>query len=292
MKTLVARALVAVALLAGTACSEDYDPPSLLVATEPRLLAIEVAPLDAQPGELVTLTPRLYVPAEAPTARWRFCPLTTGARGAYACVVPACETALAAEPDGRVIADPTALALACLATLRASGGSIPGAPVGTSSTALPEVEVIEMVFTLDLDSSAGTRRAVARLPFYPRGAPTPRNQPPRIAGIELGGVAASTVTPAAPLPREGQLEIVVRTDASSLDPYTDAADLSRTEEPIVSFYSTAGRFESDRASGIEARGLLEAIELAPTDDRAVIYVVVRDGRGGQAVRGPFTVPVP
>lgn len=275
-----------VALSAG--CAMDFAPPSLLLTTEVRVLAVEVSPLDAEPGEQVTATPRLFVPsgltAAAPT--WRFCPLSAGARAAYACVVPACETRLQPGPDGSVSLDPTALALACVETL---AGAQPGTG-GAAPGMLPEV--VEMILSLDLEVRPGVvQTSIARLPYYPGGAPRPRNRAPVIAGIDVGGVAASTTSAAAPVAEGAQVTWVVRTDPSSLDAYVDALDRPQIEEPIVSFYSTAGRFDSDRASGVAAENVLEASELAAADREAMTYVVVRDGRGGQAIAGPFTLPI-
>ena len=104
------------------ACTEDFAPGSLLVG--PRLLAVEVDPLEVGPGERVRLSPRYFVPtgAATPAATWRFCPFTAGPQAGYVCAVPACETTLVAEADGHLEADPTALALSCLATLGASLG--------------------------------------------------------------------------------------------------------------------------------------------------------------------------
>jgi hypothetical protein len=64
------------------------------------------------------------------------------------------------------------------------------------------------------------------------------------------------------------------------------------ETMTVSFFTTAGRFEFDRQTGIDVSVDLEAIDLAPlpADAGAQVWVVARDLRGGQAVLGPFTVP--
>ncbi len=282
MKATHTAALLALLL---TGCAAEFAPPSFLASDEARLLAVELSPLDAQPGETVTATPRVFVPAASatPAVTWRFCPITAGARAGYACLLPACETSLAPEPDGRVTFDPTALALACVEALGGAGGS-------AAPTALPEV--VEMILMLEIEGRPGlVQTSVARLPYYPGGAPTPRNRAPVIAAIEIGGVAASTVTPAAPVAVDGAVTWSVRTDPASLDAYADALDRPRTEEPIVSYYSTAGRFESDRSSGVDTGNVLEAIELAPADREATTYLVVRDGRGGQAVAGPFSIPI-
>ncbi len=268
------------------ACTEDFAPGSLLVG--PRLLAVEVSPLEVGPGERVSLSPRYFLPsgAKAPAATWRFCPFTAGPAAGYVCAIPACETTLVAEADGHLEADPTALALSCLATL---GASLGGA--GTSSSAAELPKVVELAFKLQLSTADDQREVIVRVPYYPKGVPEPRNRPPVIEAVLIGGVLSSTTTAAAPLARDAKLEIVVRTAATSLDTYVDTSGKSRIEEPLVSYYSTAGRFNSDRASGVEASNSLEAIELKDGDDRALTFVVVRDGRGGQTWRGPFEIPI-
>lgn len=279
-------ALLLALVLGLTACTEDFAPGSLLVG--PRLLTVEVSPLEVGPGERVTLSPRYFVPAgaSAPAATWRFCPFTAGPQAGYACAIPACETTLNAEPDGQLIADPTALALSCLATLGAAAGG-----AGTSSAAPQLPTVVELAFKIELRSAEDQREVIVRVPYYPKGVPEPRNRAPVIESVTIGGVVSSTTSAAAPLARDGKVEIVVRTAAASLDSYVDTAGNRRTEEPLVSYYSTAGRFDSDRASGVVASNVLEAKELKDSDDKALTFVVVRDGRGGQSWRGPFEIPI-
>lgn len=269
-----------------TACTEDFAPGSLLAG--PRLLAVEVDPLEVGPGEQLTLSPRYFVPlgGAVPAATWRFCPFTAGPQAGYACAIPACETTLLAEADGRVVADPTALALSCLQTLGAMAGG-----AGTSSSAPELPKVVELAFKIELRTPEDQREVIVRVPYYPRGVPEPRNRAPVIESVTIGGVVSSTTAAAAPLARDAKVEIVVRTAAASLDSYVDSAGNSRTEEPLVSYYSTAGRFDSDRASGIVASNMLEATELKDGDDKALTFVVVRDGRGGQRWRGPFEIPI-
>ena len=83
----------------------------------------------------------------------------------------------------------------------------------------------------------------------------------------------------------------MKTLASSLDSYVDPLGRALDEEPIVSFYSTAGRFEDDRATGLVATSELTMSALLEGDRGAQIYVVVRDGRGGQAFRGPIEIVI-
>lgn len=261
------------ALLALSGCAMEFDPPSLL--DDVRVLAIETTPLELEPFEPIALRPKIFVPAGAarPTLSWRFCPFTLGARASFACAVPACEVSLEADMDGNVVADPTALALACAAR-----------STTTSSATIDELpEYVELLFTLEV----GDDVSVARVPFYPKGAPTPRNRAPRISSVAW----TSGLDAAGALAREGKAELTVTADETTLDEYVDARGQTRREEPVVSFYSTAGRFSKDRDDAIVARSELEAIELAATTTTAEVYVVLRDGRGGQAVGGPLRLPL-
>src|SRR5690242_20406472 len=119
----------------------NFSPASLLEG--PRVLALELTPLEAGPGEIVTVTPHLFVPAgmAPPALAFTFCPLSAGPRLGYACASPACETRLEVWADGTARADPTALALSCLAALGGTGTSAGGGD-------LPEV--VEMVIALEL----------------------------------------------------------------------------------------------------------------------------------------------
>jgi len=275
------------AIVSFAACASDFPAASLLAADEPRVLAIDVRPLDAQPGETVSLAPFVYVPpgGAAPTLEWRFCPLTGGPQSGYTCLSPACETRVASDAEGRAIVDPTALALACLQSLGATGA--PGAGTSTGTASLPEK--VEMILTLRATTALGVRESIARLPYYPRGAPLPRNRAPVITRVTIGGTFSSTTTPAAAVTRGTTVDVAVTIDEASLDGYVDVAGLMRTEEPVVSFYTSAGEWRSDRASGLVATNTLDLAEVEAAEIE--IFVVVRDGRGGQAPRGRFLVPL-
>ena len=56
-------------------------------------------------------------------------------------------------------------------------------------------------------------------------------------------------------------------------------------------YTTAGRFDYDRASGPDARVNLDHESIPAVVNEALVYVVARDLRGGEAVAGPFRVAV-
>jgi hypothetical protein len=266
--------------LSASACMDDFLPSSRLAGL--RVLSIASDPLEVGPGESVTLTPLVFAPegAGTPTQSWTFCPISAGPRAGYACLVASCEKPVTPRADGRVTARPYDLALACLAELAASGATPPsGAPMSMAD--IPET--IEVFFRHRVTLGAETRESVARLDLYTRGAPPVRNRPPRITGLTIGGMpvaTSSTATKSVALADLSKVEVKLAIDPASLD-----AD----EEAIVSYYSTAGRFDTDRTDGLDGAAFLETDEDDGPFDAATLYVVVRDGRGGQAAVGPIAL---
>ncbi len=282
-------------VLAGAACSADFTPRSVLA--DLRVLAIQAVPLEAGPGESVTLTPvRLAPPGKGATIadeRWSFCPFSVGASVGYACAVPACEVAL--HPDGvpsgdpvfgvAVTADPGALAQQCLAQLAAQGGAPPSVP-----SQLPQK--VDMVFRYVATASDGeTREAVQLVPFYLGGAPAIRNLPPAIQEVDIGGQKVSGGDTGPALVPGAQLEVRVQLDPSSIQSFVDDTGRTLDETLVVSFFTTAGRFDYDRANGPDARVKLKYDKIGASDTAAQLWAVATDLRGGETVAGPFTVPI-
>jgi hypothetical protein len=283
--------ILALLLLAAAGCAEEFTPRSVLF--DLRVLAIRASPLEAGPDEDVTLDAvRVAPPGQAiADERWSFCPFSIGSTAGYACAVPACERDLpttVAPADGAsapVTANPGALALECLALLSGSGGLPPGFP-----TELPEK--VEVLFRYVVVASDGSEReAVQRLPVYPAGAPADRNLPPTIASVSIGGTVAwesGAPTGAVPALRPGgELDVLARVGGAQL--YVDGGR-TLTESLVVSFYTTAGRFDFDRANGPDALVTLEYDEITGPGP-AQLWAVARDLRGGQTVAGPMPVTV-
>jgi hypothetical protein len=277
---------VAAALLAlAAACATDFTPRSVL--TDLRVLALVTSPLEVGPAESVTIRPVTLAGPGTSIAdeRWSFCPLTTGASAGYACVVPACEFPLDRAADGSVTLVPGALAQRCLATAAGGGPPPPGLP-----TQIPDK--VDAVVRYRVTASDGqVRESVQVVPLYTQGPPPARNAPPVVTGVEIGGVTVAAGAPAPALTRGGTLEVRVTLDPASAEPYVDDAGNALAEALIVSFYTTAGRFDFDRASGPDARVKLTDEEIAPGTTEAQVLAVARDGRGGQSVVGPFRVAV-
>jgi hypothetical protein len=82
----------------------------------------------------------------------------------------------------------------------------------------------------------------------------------------------------------------VALDPASAQPFLDELGNPAVESLVVSFFTTAGELDGDRADGPDARQTLEGEELGGAAE-AEIWVVARDLRGGQAVSGPYRVPI-
>lgn len=270
-------------------CGGGFAPRSVL--SDLRVIAVEATPLEAGPGDTVSLTPFVHVPdgITRTKATWTFCPLAAPAQAAFACAVPECETAIAADPDTlTATAVPHALLLGCIATIGAGAG--PDAGGAPDAADLPEF--IEGVFRLVVESSDGLQReTVVRYPVWLAGPPPVRNAPPRILSVEARGAApaADGTWPAA---KVGEVvDLRVASDPASAETYVDAAGNTRTEDVLVSWYATAGRFDGDRTVGLDTSN---PWKLRPEDEGAAdvtFWFVARDLRGGQAVAGPYRIPI-
>jgi hypothetical protein len=275
-------------LLAG--CAEDFVPGS--VVEDLRVLALPADPPELGLGETVTVRAVTAAPGGAPPASvsWSFCPLTLGPQAAYRCIDPRCELPLVPAADGSVTADPVAAALACAAAL----GGVPGG--GGAPGTVPET--VEAVVRYLADDGAGlTREAVQRVTVWTAGPPPARNANPVITGVEIGGLPATpcpdpaTCPASGRLPAGGKLALAVDVDPASLEAYVDGAGRTLTESVVVSFFTTAGRFTGERGQAPRAETELEATKLAAGTAEALLWVVARDLRGGEAAAGPFLVTV-
>lgn len=277
------------AVLAG--CGTDFLPVSLLA--DARVLGVEAAPLDPGPGEDVSLRPLLFLPPgeQLASVGWSFCPFSLGPSAGYVCAVSACERSWSADPvsgqaftsAGETAANPTALVQACLDELQAGARPPPGIPAE-----LPEV--VEVTFRLRIEAASGLMRdSVFRLPQYTRPPPEPRNQPPRVDRVTIGGQPVPAALP--PVVPGAGLDLSFAVDPASLDTFIDSAGTTRREEPVWSFYATGGRFDADRQAGEEVGVTWKAEELGADQAEVMLFAVVRDQRGGLGTWGPLTVPI-
>lgn len=308
---LLAVVLAGAAALAG--CAPDFLPISLVadlrvlaVTADPPELAPRAgcspSPLDSCYGP-VTLQATAVVPgladtppAAAPEVRWSFCPFSAGSVAGYACAVPQCEVDLGAgatlsEPD------PVLRAVQCLATLQQGGGLPPGLPSELPARA-------ELLFRARATAGGEVREAVYRLgvwrdgpPLLPDGSPQLANRNPAITGVRVGAEVLPLPAPAPgatgpAIPRGARVEVCADLDPALRDDYLDAAGGRAVEQQVVSFFSTAGRFDFDRANGPSGCVKLEAKDLPAGPTPALLWVVARDLRGGAAAAGPWRIAFP
>lgn len=278
---------LALALLGLAGCAADFTPRSVL--EDVRVLALVAEPPEVGPNEPVTITPKTYAPGPF-TARWTFCPFSLGASVGYACAAPACEVPLAAAPDHSVTADPTALAIQCLQTLQQGGG-----PPLSIPPQLPPV--VEVVFRYRVtDTATGLLREAVQLVPVDTAPPPPscastwpacRNTNPTISvsvggqGVTDGATCSATSCPV--LAPEAELDVVAQVGPA--ETYLDPAGRPVQEQLVVSFFTTAGRFDYDRALGPEARVKLKYEKITTAPDTAKVWAVARDLRGGEAAIG-------
>lgn len=275
---------LAAAVAGLAACAPDFTPRSVL--EDARVLALVAEPPEIGFSDTTTVTATTYVPSgPAVTWRWSFCPYSLGSSVGYACIVPECEHELPPGTPATVTFAPQAetdLFLACVAA-RPGGALPPGLPAQ-----LPEmVEMIVRYTGLD-PGGAVLRQAVQRIPVHTAGPPPAPNHNPVIQLVTIGGqpMPPPAGDPAPVLPPGGEIEVRVQLDGP--ETYLDPAGRTVQEQLVVSFFTTAGRFDYDRALGPDARVMLKHESIAPGTLQAHVWVVARDLRGGVAVEGGDT----
>ncbi len=281
-RSLAASLLAASLLTAG--CTNDFAPQGDLLGL--RVLALVANPLELAPGQPVTIQPRNYLPPGSTVVeqRWTFCPISAGAVAAYACAVPQCEVDVPASPDGSITTNPTTKLLECLKVIN------PDLPPGVLPPSVPDQ--LQTVFRYRVATDdAVSREAVLQIPQWTRRAPSDPNLPPVILGVEIGGQPARVGVPTPPLPVDGLLPVRLLIDPLSVQTYVDAAGVTQTETMTGYFYTTAGTFSAGITTGTDTTTDLEGTGLLPGQTTAEVWVVALDLRGGQAVAGPFTVPI-
>ncbi len=292
MRLLLPTAALAAALIL-TGCGETFTPPSVL--ENGRVLGYSVDPMEVGLGEQVRIERTLWVPPGATVSeeRWRFCPVQAGARGGFACLAEACLVELEAVDGGAAVRlDPSQHLLACVAHLDAGAGGAPREGDGSPAEAMPDTveTIVWHRFTLH---DGFSREAVVRVKLWLKGSPTSPNLPPVVAEVRsedrllVEGELVTGVDPDEGLP----LSVVV--DAASLQSYTDGLGSELKEDPFFTFFTSAGRFDSERTDGLDNRNVWRPKELDDFEGEAAeIWIVARDGRGGTAVAGPFMVALP
>jgi len=269
--------------LAGAGCGSDFDPPSYLSGL--RVLALVAEPVEAGPQDQVSIKPYVFVPENSAITQEKlsFCPFSQGAQAAFSCAVPQCEKELTLDSEKGAQARPFDLLLDCLSS---TGGSADnGVP-----TDIPQN--VEVLYRYRVETGDGeNREAVFRQVLWTKSEPPTENRNPAFEGVRFGGKTILPEETADAVPRDGQVEIRISVDEESLDDFTDSSERARREDAVVWFFSTAGRFEFDQAVGTDVSVTWKAEKLTPQQDIAKMYFVLRDLRGGQAVTGPYLVPI-
>lgn len=272
--------LAVVLALSAAGCANDFPPPSFL--DDPRVLALVAEPPELGFAESATVTAHTWAPEGlVASGTWRFCPFSLGASVGYACIDPACVQDL--TPAGDTVT-----------VVPANNPCIQAALANAPQAGLPAnlPSRIEAIVTYTATAGAVTREAVLRLPVtYPTRPPL-ANANPVILQVEVGGepgyLSAAKPPAGTPLPQlgpGGKLPVRVVLEAPEVTP------AGLLEDSVISFFTTAGRFDYDRALGPDGSVQLEGKELAGAASPAQIWVVARDLRGGQAVKGPYWVEV-
>lgn len=268
------------ALLA-VGCTDTFTSPTVLDG--PRILAMPATPLEPVLGDTVTVSPVVYLPADQVAnalLEASFCPISLGSAAAFACVDPACERPVTVAADGSATFDPGAEAFACAQSLGLSAGG--GGASGAG--ALPDTVETHLRYRITVPGLV-PQEAILRLPLHLVAPTTEPNRPPVIDRVAVGGTRVLTGERLSGIGATEPVELIVRIDPDSLDAIPVAGDASSTriEEPSLAFFSTAGSFDFAYAFG-------DAVTMGfhpdPGGAFAELWIVARDGRGGQAAFGP------
>ena len=303
--------IVLASLVSSGGCMEDFQVRSQI--QEVRVLAMVSSLLEVGLDETVSVEPVVYVPEgeSVDIERWTFCPINLGADLGYRCLIEACNVELeSSEAMGSVTFSPGAQAIECIQKLieEAAGSESTGAEEGESvggdeGGEFPEV--VQTVLFYDIVTGTGeTITSLKEIPLYLESVPAERNQAPVINRVTIDTASVNLAGEAVSAQRLEKIVVGVEVDESSLQPYVDIAGRDRMEEAMVSFYASKGVWEADRRLGANVENTLDFYSedkdgkqvlleppagLADDDTALTVYAVVRDGRGGQTVAGPFTV---
>jgi len=252
-------ALICCVAIALTSCTEDLPKPELIA--DLRILSVRAEPPEGTAGTTVALDALIATPDPgASVARaWLACIAVGGSQiGPEACALAALPTVACADAPE---------ATACLlgsgetASYRLPSAALAGRAAGESGQVF--ILLVAADGTADCAGAllaatvpAGCRVAAKRVAVTAAASATP-NTNPTVSDLTIAGSAVSVVVP-----------------ASAADATADGP-----EALFLSWFITAGAIDSFRTDATGA-GLMNA--WTPADAAGRIYVVVRDGRGGEA----------
>lgn len=299
------RALALSLVLLLTGCNSQFKPETLVDSL--RVLAITANPPEVAPGEsaqldILQLDPSR--PGGKTTVVWVGCepdPIDfnrSACNDTSALLQP---TAFATFPPGvRILGFGTRAGYASAPTLfdgvaaddpvRSNGTSGPvlGVVIGEEVKPTSSDEELRVLFGRIERQEVQTVMALTRVTVTER---LQKNQNPKLAALEQDGVAQ---------PRGAKLQLragatvslVPRVTDSSRETFTlqlPSGPAERSETLVASWYSTSGRFDQARVDvtgGAVTKFIVPGSSAVPEDPvpekrTGTIWVVVRDGRGGQ-----------
>lgn len=265
-------------------CGPEFDPfhlankfRILTIKTEPPELVLDPGLLTGEITGPVTLPPpvemtALHPPADGIRWRWDVCLLSLDSLNGFQCVTPELEVTLPSTADTAT--------LDLLQVLAAIAGDFGGVPDGTGGAdgmdgaacppflALPDGSCLGRL-DVQVKVTAGPPGeeivAVRKVPVYFDAEREP-NRNPDVTGITVTGDPV----------RGGEITLTAELDDASLETFVNLSGDTRTERPVMSWFTTAGElqpgatFDDDRDTTL----------VLPTDetlDTVEVYVVVRDG---------------
>jgi hypothetical protein len=256
------------------ACS-DFDPRSLLQA--PRVIGVVAEPPEVGIGDSLTLTSVEYG-QDIEERTWSICLLSLGVFGDFACLDESLEVTLT-EGTETVELSFTADGIDVFALLtefsqsteaQAAAANCGDACIGRDGGMQTFLDLQIELKTRWADGSAMTTYKAVRVRFDD----VERNQNPDISDLLVDGEA----TPAA-VSAKTSVTLSVSNDVAVLQRYVDDGGRAYDEEVTLTWYSTAGEFESAVTYGED----LDTVLILPatlTTDTVEVLVVARDGRGG------------
>lgn len=297
------RGLLFLILLSG--CGAQFKPETLVDAL--RVLAITAEPPEVAPGETAQLDILQLDPSRPggkTTVVWVGCepdPIDFNRSACNDTTALLQPTAFATFPPGvRILGFGSRAGYASARTL--FDGLAADDPVRSNGTSGPVLGVVigEEVNPTSDDAELRElfgrieRQEIQTVMSLTRVTVTERltkNQNPKLAALELDGVA---------VPRGAKLQLragatvslVPRPTEGSRETYSvilPAGPTERSETLVVSWYSTSGRFDQARvdvSTGAPTQFIVPGSEAVPSDPipekrTGTIWLVMRDGRGGQ-----------
>ncbi|HEX5660469.1 MAG TPA: hypothetical protein VFX59_24910 [Polyangiales bacterium] len=264
---------ILVLLLGASACSDDFDPGSLVTKT--RVLAVQADTPFALPGQEVHLSALVYDPEDrALTWAWGECEAVEST-AAVDCLRQTSFESLKIGPDltTHTLTVPNVstryagvVVIACPGTVEAgTTQTIPIVCRDAAGNALPLSEF-----------EIGLKRIFLR--------DSSLNMNPQIDGLTIAGVDWSADLVPSALCKDdacsefADQEIVVRADGAS-EQSVDAAGLPIKEQSVIQFYATGGEFEDDFKLA-SAGDMKWHAKREDAGKRIEFWFVVRDDRGG------------